>query len=169
MTTARDVLLDWLRNAHAMEIHGEEMLKSQVRRIEHYPQLRERVERHLVETREQQAMLAQCLKQLGAEPSAFKELGARFAALGQSLFQVASADEVVKGAITTSAFEHMEITVYRTLAAAAKAAGEHDIERICATILPQEQAMAAWLDEHLPELVEQYMARVELPDVSAKR
>ncbi|HEX7813762.1 ferritin-like domain-containing protein [Dyella sp.] len=169
MTTARDVLLDWLRNAHAMEVHSEEMLKSQMRRIEHYPQLRERIERHLTETREQQAMLAQCLKQLGAEPSAIKELGARFAALGQGLFQVTAADEIIKSAISASAFERMEITVYRTLIAAAKTSGEDDVARICQTILPQEQAMADWLDQHLPELVEQYMARVELPNVTAKR
>jgi ferritin-like metal-binding protein YciE len=169
MATSRDILLDWLRNAHAMEVQAEEMFKSQARRIEHYPPLRERIERHLVETREQQAMLAQCLKQLGAEPSALKEIGARFMALGQSLFQVASTDEVVKGAVLACSFKHMEIAVYRALAAAAKTAGENDVVRICETILPQEQAMADWLDQHLPELVEQYLVRAELPSVSAKR
>lgn len=169
MPTTRDVLLDWLRNAHAMEIHGEEMLKSQARRIEHYPQLRERIDRHLVETREQQAMLAQCLKQLGAEPSALKEWGARFAALGQGLFQVAFTDEIIKGAIATCSFEHMEVAVYRALIAAATSAGEPDVVRICESILPQEQSMAEWLDQHLPTLVEQYLVRVELPSVSAKR
>jgi len=75
----------------------------------------------------------------------------------------------VYGAVLACSFKHMEIAVYRALAAAAKTAGENDVVRICETILPQEQAMADWLDQHLPELVEQYLVRAELPSVSAKR
>ena len=33
----REHLLDWLRDAHAMEQQAEQMLKAQAARIEHYP------------------------------------------------------------------------------------------------------------------------------------
>ena len=38
-TSAKDHLLDWLRDAHAMEEQAEHMLRSQSSRLEHYPQL----------------------------------------------------------------------------------------------------------------------------------
>ena len=46
MTTIQDNLLDWLRDAHAMEQQAENMLTSQVERLEHYPQLRARIQQH---------------------------------------------------------------------------------------------------------------------------
>ena len=39
MATARENLLDWLRDAHAMEQQAETMLNAQVERLEHYPEL----------------------------------------------------------------------------------------------------------------------------------
>ena len=50
MTDAREHLLDWLRDAHAMEQQAEQMLKAQAARIENYPALKARIEAHLEET-----------------------------------------------------------------------------------------------------------------------
>ncbi len=55
MTTDRkDNLLDWLRDAHAMEQQAEQMLKAQSSRLEHYPDLKARIDLHLQETLGQQ-------------------------------------------------------------------------------------------------------------------
>ncbi|MBK5960204.1 hypothetical protein CCR97_18640 [Rhodoplanes elegans] len=43
-------LLDWLRDAHAMEKHAEQMLSNTASRLEHYPELRAKIERHLEQT-----------------------------------------------------------------------------------------------------------------------
>lgn len=43
-------LVDWLRDAHAMEKQAEKMLKSQAQRLEHYPLLQKRIEEHIDET-----------------------------------------------------------------------------------------------------------------------
>ncbi len=39
---------DWLRDAHAMEKQAESMLESMASRIDNYPELRARIEQHLV-------------------------------------------------------------------------------------------------------------------------
>ena len=43
MATPRENLLDWLRDAHAMEQQAESMLKGQAERLEHYPELKGRI------------------------------------------------------------------------------------------------------------------------------
>jgi ferritin-like metal-binding protein YciE len=48
-------LVDWLRDTHAMEQQAEAMLESQASRLEHYPDLRQRIVAHPDETRWQRA------------------------------------------------------------------------------------------------------------------
>ena len=38
-------LIEWLRDAHAMEAQAESMLSKQASRIQHYPELKARIER----------------------------------------------------------------------------------------------------------------------------
>ncbi|PKG51054.1 DUF892 family protein, partial [Halomonas sp. MES3-P3E] len=69
-------LVDWLRDAHAMEKQAEKMLQSQAHRLEHYPQLQQRIEEHIEETVNQSKKLEHCLTLLGANTSSFKDMGA---------------------------------------------------------------------------------------------
>jgi ferritin-like metal-binding protein YciE len=46
MTTPEDHLLNWLRDAHAMEKQAETMLSAMAGRLEHYPELKARIEAH---------------------------------------------------------------------------------------------------------------------------
>ena len=62
MTSKKDNLLDWLRDAHAMEQQAEKMLEAQAGRLENYPQLKTRIQQHLEETRGQQRLLEGCLE-----------------------------------------------------------------------------------------------------------
>ena len=162
-------LVDWLREAHAMEQQAEKMLKAQAERLEHYPQLRTRIEQHLEETYGQQQLLASCLDRLGSSPSTIKDLSAKLVAFGQGMAGMTVSDEVVKGAMAGYVFEHMEIASYTILIAAAKAAGDLQTQRACEQILPQEVAMAEWLRQHLPEITEAFLTRSAAPDIQAKR
>jgi ferritin-like metal-binding protein YciE len=45
--------------------------------------------------------------------------------------------------------------------AAAEAAGDSETARICQQILPQEEAMAAFLAEQLPQVTRQFLQRSE--------
>ncbi len=165
----KDQLLDWLRDAHAMEIQAEKMLQGQASRIENYPQLKARIEQHIDETRSQAKLLEECIERLGGSTSTMKDLGGKVTAMGQSIGGMMMGDEVVKGALSGYTFEHMEIASYKILIAAAESAGELHVKQVCEQILQEEIAMAQWLSDHLAEVTQQYMAKEAAPGVSAKR
>lgn len=169
MTDHNENLLDWLRNAHAMEKQAEQMLKAQASRIQHYPELKARIEAHIDETLQQQRIVDDCIARLGGKPSVTKDLAAKTMAFGQAVAGMTNTDEVVKGAIAGYVFEHVEIATYTTLIAAAKAVGDVATQRACESILPQEQAMADWLLEHLPQVTAQFLERDAAEGVVAKR
>ncbi|OBR48526.1 DUF892 family protein [Paraburkholderia tropica] len=70
MTAPGEHLVDWLRDAYAMENQAEVMLKAQSGRLEHYPELRARIDQHIEETRSQQDLLGGRLEALDSSPSA---------------------------------------------------------------------------------------------------
>ncbi len=162
-----DWLLPWLRDAHAMEMQAETMLQSQARRIEHYPELKARIERHIQETRHQAELIKGCIERRGGSPSTTKDMAGKFTAMMQGLGGVVAHDEVVKGAMAGYTFEHFEICSYRALIAAASTAGDAETERVCREILRQEEEMASWLAEQLPQVTAQFLRREEA-DVKAK-
>jgi len=169
MTTSQQNLLAWLRDAHAMELQAEQLLRAQARRIEHYAPFKARVEEHLQETLGQQKVVEECIRRLGGEPSAFKDKTAEAMALGHAATGMFADDEVLKDALASYAFENMEIASYTVLIAAARALGDEATARACESILPQEQAMAAWLLGHLPRLTDEYLQRDAAADAVAKR
>ncbi|WP_263145005.1 ferritin-like domain-containing protein [Pseudomonas sp. RIT-PI-AD] len=168
-TSMKDNLLDWLRDAHAMEQQAEHMLKAQAGRLEHYPALRWRIEQHIEETQSQQQLLDRCITRLGGSASTFKDLTGKLMAFGQAVGGMVMSDEVVKGAMAGYAFENVEIATYTVLIAAAAELGDTETQAACEQILAQEKAMAAWLLEHLPEVTQAFMRRSADPELTAKR
>jgi len=67
------------------------------------------------------------------------------------------------------AFENMEIATYRILSAAAREAGDVDTARVCDEICREEEAMAGFLEERLPEITRMYLTRVVVDSDNAKR
>lgn len=61
-------------------------------------------------------------------------------------------DELLKNALSDYAMEHMEVACYTALVTAAQDLGRHDIADLCLSILAEEQEMADWLLDHLPEV-----------------
>lgn len=169
MATAQEHLLDWLRDAHAMEQQAEQMLQSFSERIEHYPQLKTRIDQHIEETRWQQQQVENCIKRLGSSTSTLKDIAGKLMAFGQGLSGVVMSDEVIKGAMSGYVFENMEIASYTILSTAAKTVGDLETKRVVQEILAQEEAMAQWMLAHLPELTTAFLSRAETPDVEAKR
>lgn len=113
MAELKENLLDWLRDAHAMEQQAEQMLRAQASRIEHYPAVKRRLEQHLEETLGQQALLKACIERLGGSTSDLKDLMGRAMAFGQAVGGMANSDEIVKGAISSYVFENLEIAPTR--------------------------------------------------------
>ncbi|OBR46155.1 ferritin-like domain-containing protein [Paraburkholderia tropica] len=169
MTSPQEHLIDWLRDAYAMEKQAEVMLKAQSGRLEHYPELRARIDQHIEETRSQQDLIGGRLEMLDSSPSAMKDMSARMSAFMQGLGGMAVGDEVVKGGMSGYVFENVEIAAYTALIAAADAAGDEETRRVCELILPQEVAMAKWLLDHLPDTVTKFVTRSASGRDDAKR
>jgi len=168
MESAKERLVQWLRDAHAMETQAETMLKGMAGRLEHYDELRHRVEQHVQETQAQAKKIEQCLERCGAGTSALKDMAGKTSGMGQALSGLFVGDEVVKGALAGYTFEHFEIASYQALITTAEAAGETEIADVCRGILKEEEAMAGWLREHLPVVTRAFLAR-EGMDQPAKR
>lgn len=161
MTNRQDRLAQWLRDAHAMEEQAETMLNAQASRLENYPELRQRIEQHIRETESQAERVQQCIERLGSSGSTMKDAGAKMMAFMQGLGGMFAGDEVVKGAMAGYAFEHLEISAYTALIAAAEEAGEQQIAVVCREILREEEQMADWLKQHLPNVTREFLAREE--------
>lgn len=159
MATPEDNLMAWLRDAHAMETQAQQMLQGQAQRLEHYPELRAKVQEHREQSELQAEMVGRCIERRGGSASGLKEAGARFMGTMQALSGLFVSDEVMKGSLASYTFEHFEIASYRSLVAAAERVGDLETKKVCEEILRQEEAMAAWLAEHLPAVTRQYLER----------
>jgi ferritin-like metal-binding protein YciE len=138
MTTKEDRLLEWLRNAHAMEKQAETMLTAQAGRIETYPDLKARIEEHLAGTRRQGDVLQACIERRGGDTSTLKDLMGKFAAMGQGIGGAVMDDEVIKGSMASYTFEHMEIATYQVLIATAEACGDLETKGCASAFWPRK-------------------------------
>ncbi|MER8828687.1 ferritin-like domain-containing protein [Mesorhizobium sp. M0938] len=169
MSDTREWLVQWLRDAHAMEEQAETMLNGQLSRLESYPELSKRIRQHVDETKGQAARLRTCLEGLDEDTSTLKDAGGKLMAAAQSLSGVFAGDEVMKGSLASYTFEHMEIASYRILIAAAESLGETEVARACEQNLREEEAMAEWLKNNLPATTKQFLARAASDSDNAKR
>ena len=80
-------------------------------------------------------------------------------AVGQTISGLLVGDEVMKAALATDTFAKMEATSYRIIAAAAEAAGHPQVRSMCENLLADEVEFMDWLDQQLPALTSQYLAR----------
>ena len=169
MKPAEKRLLEWLRDAHAMEEQAEQMLKAQASRIEHYPEIKQRIEQHIEETRAQGQKIEGCIARYDESSSFLKDATGRISAMGQAVGGMFSGDEIVKGCIASYTFEQLEISSYKVLIATAEEVGDMETKRVCEESGRKEKAMAAWLDEQMPQTLQQYLQRDEDSDTTAKR
>ena len=93
----------------------------------------------------------------------------KFTATMQNLSGFFAGDEVVKGVLASYAFEHMEIASYRILIAACDAAGDRETKAVLEEICREEEAMAKWLSDAMPEITRRHLVRTEADLSEAKR
>lgn len=169
MDKAREWVFQWTRDAHAMEEQAITMLEGQAGRLESYPRLEARIRQHLEETRQQAARLTEYLDRRDTDTSTLKDLGGKLTAMGQAMSGMFASDEVVKGSLASSTFEHMEIASYNILIAGAETIGDDDLLAVCRMNLEEEVAMAKWLEAETPDLTKLFLRRAIEGSGSAKR
>lgn len=149
----RQQLIAWLTDAHAMELSLAKVLENHAGDAADHPEIRQRDEQHLAETRRHAEQIERCLEILGGErPSKMKNIVGTAMGKMQGAMSAPFGDEIMKNALSDYAAEHMEIACYRSLIIAADELGEHEVSRICGQILSEEEAMAHWLEQRLPDI-----------------
>lgn len=150
MFTVTNILIPWLRDAHAIEQAAISILEMQSKRLERYPRMEAKVIEHLEVTRRQAELVKSCLQRHNADTSPLQDSMGRFVGAMNALTTSAViGDEAVKANIADYAFENMEIATYRLLIATANFVGDHETQTICEEILSQEQEMANWLGQEM--------------------
>jgi ferritin-like metal-binding protein YciE len=153
-----DLAVAWLRDAYAMEQALVPVLENHAKDAERHPELRARLQQHATETRRQADRIEQCLRQLGEEPSTFKNTVSKVLGAIQSVATGAFKDDVMKNALQDYATENFEIACYRALIEAGKALQRPEIVETCQQILKEEEAMAQFLEQQLPLIVHDALA-----------
>jgi len=157
MTKRKQVLIAWLRDAHAMEQTSVDTLDRLAERLSRFPELALKFREHWRESMGQVEDIETCLKNLGSDTSTFKDLARRFLGITQAYAVELTPDEVVKDCLATYASRHFEIATYVALGAAALALEEPAVARMCEEHLQQERAMAAWLEQQIPQVTLDYL------------
>lgn len=168
MTTASDIYITGLKNAHAMEHQALSIMKPQVERIENYEDVAARLEQHIKETEGQISRLEQLLSEAGEDHSMLKDatlsIGGTLAAIGHTF----APDEIVKNSFANHAFENYEIAAYLSLIALAPVAGSANAERLLRANLDEEIAMADWIKSNIPALTQKYASLREMGETAKK-
>jgi ferritin-like metal-binding protein YciE len=143
----------WLKDAYSMEKALVPILENHAKDSKDHPRVRAKIEQHLVATRKHAELIRTCLERRGEKTSALKTaMGGIFGAL-HSKTTGAFRDELVKNAITDFATENFEIACYKALIKGAEELGDQETARVCREILRDEEDMARFLDQELPNAV----------------
>jgi ferritin-like metal-binding protein YciE len=153
----REELIEWLRDAYAMERGLEVTLKKQSRQEDLEPTLRRQFTVHLGETSAHADAIEMLLHEMGAGTSAIKTGMGQGMAMFQGAASAFARDERVKDVLTAYASEHFEIACYTALRTGAELLGETAVVELCDSIIPDEEAMAEWLAANLPMVVTTYL------------
>lgn len=154
---AREIFIVGLRNAHAMENEALGIMKPQLKRIENYPQVAERLDQHIRETEGQLQRLSELLEGMGESNSTLKDTAlsvmGTMAAMGHTL----AGDEILKNSFANFAFENFEIAAYKSLLVLSEAGNFPQAVQVLEQNLAEEEAMAEWLSQNLAGVTRQYV------------
>jgi ferritin-like metal-binding protein YciE len=150
-------LITWLNSAYSMEQALAQVLENHAKDAKDVPWVQQRDEQHLVETRRHADRVRECLELLGTKPSAMKSMIGNVTGMFQGASTGMYRDEIVKNFLADYAAEHFEIASYKSLIAAAESLGHTQIAMICREILRDEEAMAQWLEQNIPEVTRMFL------------
>ena len=159
--TISPTVLDWLRDAHAMENQSVQMLRSQLPSLAGFPDFRRVAERHAEISREQRERLGARIAELGQAPSLFRDGLGLALGLSAPMMIAVLPDNVARSAVANYAFEHLEIGTYRALIGLTERAEDQATRKLAESILAQELEMAAWLEAHLAQIAAQELPTAE--------
>jgi ferritin-like metal-binding protein YciE len=156
---AKSVFITGLNNAHALENQALELMSRQAEWIENYPDVKAKLRQHIQETHEQIARLERILVSLGESRSLLKDNALSLTGNMAAITHAFTQDEIIKNSIANFAFENYEIAAYKSLIQLAGETGHQEAEQPLQETLREEEAMASWIDSHLPDVTHTYLER----------
>ena len=153
----QEMVVAWLNDAHAMENSLVQTLQQHAKDAKDFPQVQARLEQHIEETRRHAELVKGCVERLGSSTSSVKSGMATVMGTVQGMttdMAGMAKDSLVKNALADYGAEQFEVGSYRALIAGAQAIGDQETARVCQEILREDEAMAMWLDQQLPQLVQ---------------
>jgi ferritin-like metal-binding protein YciE/nucleoside-diphosphate-sugar epimerase len=136
-----EVLLSYLRDAHALEGQAIKLLEAGAKRAQD-EQLEAIFREHLEETKHHQEMVGILLRERGAKPSRLKDAALKGGGFNLSAFLGVQPDATTKLAGFAFAFEYLEVAAYKLLQLVAERAGDEDVARAAEGILAEERRTA---------------------------
>jgi ferritin-like metal-binding protein YciE len=156
---ARSLFVTGLKNAHALEQQASQIIGRQLDRIESYPDVADRLRKHLDETRVQQQRVEEILGSMNESHSTMKDLALGFMGNMASLAHAPAPDEILKNSFANLAFENYEIAAYTSLIALGEANGATSALGLLQQTLREEQDMAKWVADHLKSVTLTFLER----------
>lgn len=157
----RDQVINWLNDALSAEEALIQNLGQQVDDAKEYPQIKKMIEEHIQESKQQADMVRNRIKALGGSPSSVKTAVGKVQGYFQGMGMKPADDRLIKHLIADHAAEHMEMASYTALEEAAKFIGDNETAAMCAQIRQQEVATAKKIEQAIPMVVRDYMAKKE--------
>jgi ferritin-like metal-binding protein YciE len=154
-----DIYMAWLNDAYGMETALVQVLQNHVKDAQDHPQMHAKIQEHLDKTRQHAELVKGCIERRGGSTSALKTGMSNLMGIMQGMSTGAAEDELVKNGITDYAAENFEIASYNALITAAQDLGDTQTASVCQQILADEQDMANWLAQHLPETVNEIISK----------
>jgi len=150
-----EIVLTWLNDAYNVENARVHVLERHAKEAKGFPDMEAKLEEHLTQTRHHADLVAGRITALGGAPSTHQDRWAGVLVPVENLFAGSTDEEsLLKNSITDDASENFEIATYRAIITVAQDTGDTDTMQVCQQILGDEQAMAHFLDERMPALVD---------------
>lgn len=169
MLPQKEQFIAWLNDAYSTELSLIPVLKNHAADAEDYPEIRDRDLQHLEETRHQAERLKGLIESLGGRVSTVKSFLGSMLGQGQSISTEFFSDEITKNFLQDYAAENFEIASYKALIETARQIGEHQCIPVLEEILREEEAMARWIENHLPLAVHIGLEKAGTPSSNRNR
>ena len=154
--SVRSLFVTGLQNAHAVEQQALSLIDRQLDRLVRYPEIADRLRSHRIETESQMRRLEEILSSLNERHSSIRDAAMAMVGNIAALTHTLATDEVLKNHMVNHAFENFEIATYTSLIALGEAGSFNAALPLLEATLREEQSMAAWVLESLPDLTLKY-------------
>lgn len=156
-----ELYLAWLNDAYSTEQALIKVLENHVKDALGHPAMRAKIAQHLEQTRQHAELVKGCIERNGGSTSGVKAGLATVMGAMQGISTGAAKDELVKDGIMDFAAENFEIASYKGIIAAAQFFGDQETARVAQQILAQEQDMATFLEQHLPQAIQETLQQAQ--------